>query len=102
METNDATSRPGRHKAEPATPPVSRRELRAAERRESSSAEDPWDFRAPPARPRRASATVARRTALSMAGSGAALVGIAVVTHKAPDDTTLYSATRDITKKGAP
>src|SRR3954451_12520156 len=129
METNDAPIRPGRHSAvTPDLPPVSRRERRAAERREISAAEfgDTWDFpgaprrqeetwprEAPESRPARRTAVaevpvshaatpeprpgvVARRTALSMAGSGVALVGITVATHKAPDSQTLDEATRDI------
>jgi uncharacterized protein (DUF1800 family) len=162
METNDAPLRPGRHNAAtPDRPPVSRRELRAAERREISVAEfqDTWDFPGSPqgqaqatrieaaprvqvaprveaeprgqeprarepwspeaATSRRARRTaeapapaaaahhaaarrrprtggVARRTAMSMAGSGVALVGIAVAAHKAPDSESLDEATRDI------
>src|SRR5512133_963597 len=146
METNDAPLRPGRHTAAtPDRPPVSRRGLRAAERREISAAEfqDTWDFPGAPrsqahaprdqerrdqeprdqepssaeaATSRRARRTaeapalpaaahhaaarrrprtggVARRTAMSMAGSGVALVGIAVAAHKAPDSETLDEAT---------
>jgi uncharacterized protein (DUF1800 family) len=37
-----------------------------------------------------------RRTAMSMAGSGLALVGVAVAAKKAPDSNTLNEATRDI------
>src|ERR1700750_106908 len=66
METNDPSLRPGRHAAAtPDRPPVSRRELRAAERREVSAAEfadtlefpgvrqspEPWPLQ-PPVRPR--------------------------------------------------
>jgi uncharacterized protein (DUF1800 family) len=144
MDTNDASLRPGRHTTEgPGTPSPSRRELRAAERREFETAEfrDLWDspraqgpdsfedLREPQATPERpaprsrrerrvaegpsspfpvapASApvavrerrpgVVARRTALSMVGSGVALAGIAVATHKAPDAPALDEATRDI------
>jgi uncharacterized protein (DUF1800 family) len=128
METNDAPTRPGRHSAAtPDLPPVSRRERRAADRREISAAEfgdtwdfpgaprreEPWPLQAPASRRTRRTAAaevpvshaatpetrpgvVARRTALSMAGSGVALVGIAVATHKAPDSQTLDEATRDI------
>src|SRR3954447_21510524 len=116
METNDAPVHPGRHTAlTPDRPPVSRRELRAAERPEISAAEfegtgdGPVATRghlpagaahhaAAPARdPRPAAAAhhaagrkarppvVARRTAISMAGSGVALIGIAAAAHKAPD-----------------
>src|SRR6478609_3340870 len=102
METNDPSLRPGRHAAAmPDRRPVSRRELRAAERREISAAEfaDTVEL---PAAPHvddpgeRRSGVVARRTALSMAGSGVALVGIAIAAHKAPDGRSLDEATRDI------
>jgi uncharacterized protein (DUF1800 family) len=129
METNDGPIRPGRHSAAtPDLPPVSRRECRAAERREipaaefgdtrdftgASRREEPWPPEAVASRrsrrttaaevhvshaaapPETRPGVVARPTALSMAGSGVALVGIAVATHKAPDSQTLHEATRDI------
>jgi uncharacterized protein (DUF1800 family) len=152
METNDAPLRPGRHTAQtPDRPPVSRRELRAAERREIPAAEfegtwevpvasrgqerrdrQQWLLQAPASRragrrvearapaaaahhvaaaardPRPAPAAhhaaagearptvVARRTAISMAGSSVALIGIAAAAHKAPDSEALDEATRDI------
>ena len=40
--------------------------------------------------------SVGRRTTLSLAGSGVALVGVAVATHKAPTVSTLDASTRDI------
>src|SRR3954453_14850311 len=40
--------------------------------------------------------SVSRRTTLSLAGSGVALVGVAVATHKAPTVGTLDASTRDI------
>src|SRR4051812_45410752 len=40
--------------------------------------------------------SVSRRTTLSLAGSGVALVGVAVATHKAPTVSTLDASTRDI------
>jgi uncharacterized protein (DUF1800 family) len=40
--------------------------------------------------------SVTRRTTLSLAGSGAALIGVAVATHKAPDTHSLDVGTRDI------
>src|SRR4051794_38372373 len=38
--------------------------------------------------------SVTRRTTLSLAGSGVALVGVAVATHKAPTVSTLDASTR--------
>src|SRR3954464_2281065 len=71
------------------SPPPSRRELREqeatlalAERREE-----------------RRPGTMARRTALTFAGSGAALVGVAVATNKAPGEPELDEATRNLVAK---
>jgi uncharacterized protein (DUF1800 family) len=96
METNDAPVRPGRHAATPDRSPVSRPELRAAarhtaarDRRRAAAAHHGTSAKARPS-------VLARRTAISMAGSGVALIGIAAAAHKAPDSQTLDEATRDI------
>jgi uncharacterized protein (DUF1800 family) len=111
MDTHDARPRSGRHRAavpkataleagtptvttheattlasSPATTVRSRRGLRAAEKAARAAA-------AAPDRPANA---LRRRTALSLAGTGAALVGVAVASHKAPDPTALAQSTRDI------
>jgi Protein of unknown function (DUF1800) len=66
--------------------PPSRRELR--EQEASLALADRREERRP--------GTLARRTALTFAGSGAALVGVAVATHKAPGEPELDEATRNL------
>jgi uncharacterized protein (DUF1800 family) len=118
MDSYDAHPRTGRRAAaDPAAPP---RRRRAVEEPAFEALVDPQDlFRPsqPPAPPQpsrrelreqeaglalaerreeRRPGTMARRTALTFAGSGAALVGVAVATHKAPGEPELDEATRNL------
>jgi uncharacterized protein (DUF1800 family) len=73
--------------AGPASAPPSRREVREREAAVTAAAE-----RREESRP----GTLARRTALTFAGSGAALVGVAVATRRAPSAPELDEATRNL------
>ena len=117
MDSYDAHPSTGARAAGPAAPPRTRREAREFEAREfvfdalvdpldDGDTSDPFDFGSPASVSRRQlreqeggvaiahrreerPGTLARRTALTFAGSGAALVGVAVATNKAPDEPTL-------------
>ena len=92
MDTQDARPRSGRHRAalHAAT------HLDTGTRRGATpEATRPTSRIAAPT-PRAGAGALGRRSALSLAGTGAALVGVAVASHKAPDPTALAQATRDI------
>src|SRR5689334_9461640 len=112
MDSYDAHPSTGASAAGPAAPPRTRREARQFGFDaivEDPDASDPFDFGFLESADRRGldaavahrheerqPGTLARRTALTFAGSGAALVGVAVATHRAPDESTLDRATRNL------
>ena len=114
MDSYDAHPSTGASAAGPAAPPRTRREAREFVF-DAVVDTDPFDFALPASDTRRQRreldgapaavahrheerqpGTLARRTALTFAGSGAALVGVAVATHRAPDESTLDQATRNL------
>src|SRR4051794_1296695 len=116
MDSYDAHPSSGASAAGPAAPPRTRREAREFVFDAIVDPDpDPFDFGSPGSATRRQRreqegapvvvahrheerqpGTLARRTALTFAGSGAALVGVAVATHRAPDESTLDQATRNL------
>src|SRR3954453_5293660 len=116
MDSYDAHPSTGPSAAGPAAPPRTRREAREfvfdAVVDPLDDPSDPFDFGSPGAagrrqrrehegavahrREERQPGALARRTALTFAGSGAALVGVAVATHRAPDESSLDQATRNL------
>src|SRR4051812_28600278 len=118
MDSYDAHPRTGRRAAAPAAPSHPRREARSTPEPVFDALVDPQDpFRPSPPpsrrelreqeatlalaerREERRPGTMARRTALTFAGSGAALVGVAVATNKAPGEPELDEATRNLVAK---
>src|SRR4051794_9732327 len=116
MDSYDAHPSSGASAAGPAAPPRTRREAREFVFDAIVDPDpDPFDFGSPGSATRRQRreqegapvvvahrheerqpGTLARRTALTFAGSGAALVGVAVATHRAPDESSLDQATRNL------